>query len=103
VAADNPHLALRGIAVRLSGRRWRALTEIYHSFVEDVEMPAVAGLGIGVSTICASGEVYKLNNIAQFPGAYAQGRHGLALGNKSAGDLWRQNDAGGIRTRSRRD
>jgi hypothetical protein len=38
----------------------------------------VAGLsigGIGASTISASGEVYKLNNIAQFPGAYAQGRY----------------------------
>jgi len=75
------------------------MTEIYHSFGGDEEMLAVAGLGIGgtgASTIGASGEVYKLNNIAQFPGAYAQGRYGLARSNKSAGDLWLQNDAGGI-------
>jgi hypothetical protein len=59
----------------------------------------VAGLGIGgigVSTIDAAGEVYKLNNISQFPGAYAQGRYGYVFGNKSGGDLWLQNEAGVI-------
>ncbi len=30
--------------------------------------------GIGVSTIDANGEVYKLNNLASFAGTYAQGR-----------------------------
>ena len=37
----------------------------------------VAGLGvggIGVSTIDATGEVYKLPSLANFPGAYAQAR-----------------------------
>lgn len=52
--------------------------------------------GIGASTISASGEVYKLNLLAQFPGAYIQGRYGFALGNRSGGDLWLQNDAGVI-------
>ena len=52
--------------------------------------------GIGASTISASGEVYKLNSIAQFPGAYAQARYGYALGTRSGGDLWLQNDAGVI-------
>jgi len=52
--------------------------------------------GIGASTISASGEVYKLNSLAQFPGAYIQGRYGFALGNRSGGDLWLQNDAGVI-------
>lgn len=59
----------------------------------------IAGLGvggIGVSTISAEGEVYKLNSLANFPGAYAQGRYGFAIGNKSAGDLWMQNEAGVI-------
>ena len=59
----------------------------------------VGGLGvggIGVSTIDASGEVYKLHNLAEFPGAYAQGGYGFALGDKSAGDLWLQNNAGVI-------
>ncbi len=59
----------------------------------------VGGLGvggIGFSTIEAEGEVYKLENIRQFPGAYAQGRYGFALGDTSAGDLWLQNEAGVI-------
>lgn len=59
----------------------------------------VAGLGIGgigASTLSATGEVYKLNNISQFPGSYLQGRYGFALGSKSSGDLWLQNEAGVI-------
>jgi hypothetical protein len=60
---------------------------------------AVGGLGIGgigASTINAQGEVYGLNKVADFSGAYAQGRYGFAFGNKSAGDLWLQNDRGVI-------
>ena len=60
---------------------------------------SIGGLGvggIGASTISASGEVYKLSSLAQFPGAYAQGRIGFAFGNRSAGDLWLQNGAGVI-------
>ena len=59
----------------------------------------VGGLGvggIGASTINASGEVYKLRNIAAFPGTYAEGRYGYALGQQSAGDLWLQNNSGVI-------
>ncbi len=52
--------------------------------------------GIGASTISASGEVYKLNQLSQFPGAYAQARYGFALGNLSGGDLWMQNELGVI-------
>lgn len=52
--------------------------------------------GIGASTISAAGEVYKLNALSQFPGAYAQARYGFALGNLSRGDLWLQNEAGVI-------
>ena len=59
----------------------------------------IAGLGvggIGASTIDAEGEVYKLNNLADFSGAYGQGRYGFAFGDKSGGDLWMQNEAGVI-------
>jgi hypothetical protein len=58
---------------------------------------AVGGLGvggIGASTINAQGEVYGLNNIADFAGAYAQGRYGIVAGNASAGDLWLKNGKG---------
>jgi hypothetical protein len=59
----------------------------------------VAGVGvggIGASTISAWGEVYNLNNVAQFPGTYAQGSYGFAFGTQSSGDLWLQNQAGVI-------
>ncbi len=52
--------------------------------------------GIGASTISAEGEVYKLANVANFAGAYADARYGFAFGDKSAGDLWMQNEAGVI-------
>ncbi len=58
---------------------------------------AVGGLGIGgigASTLNASGEVYGLHSVADFPGTYAQGRVGFAFGNSSAGDLWLQNSRG---------
>jgi hypothetical protein len=60
---------------------------------------AIGGLGvggIGASTIDANGEVYSLKKVADFPGAYAEGRYGFALGSQSAGDLWLQNEAGVI-------
>ena len=41
--------------------------------------------GIGLSTIDASGEVYNLRELAQFPGTQM-----------SAGELWMQNEAGVI-------
>lgn len=59
----------------------------------------VGGLGvggIGAAKLEATGEVYKLANISQFPGAYGQARYGYALGNRSGGDLWLQNEDGVI-------
>ncbi|MGE0094140.1 MAG: hypothetical protein AB7M05_05485 [Alphaproteobacteria bacterium] len=55
----------------------------------------IGGLGIGgfgVSRIKASGTVYNLKNLKDFPGAYVQGRYGFAAGDQSAGKLWLQND-----------
>jgi hypothetical protein len=52
--------------------------------------------GIGASTVDATGEVYKLSSLANFPGAYAQGRYGLVFGTASVGDLWLQNESGVI-------
>ena len=69
-------------------------------FYRGLEYPfTIGGLGvggIGASTISASGEVYKLNAVSQFPGAYAQARYGFVLGEFSKGDLWLQNEAGVI-------
>jgi hypothetical protein len=59
----------------------------------------VGGLGIGgigASTINAQGEVYGLEKLSDFAGAYAQGRYGVVIGDASAGDLWLHNDKGVI-------
>ena len=59
----------------------------------------IAGLGgggIGVSTIDASGEIYNLTDLAQFPGAYDEARYGAVVGDASAGDLWLENNDGGV-------
>ena len=50
--------------------------------------------GIGPSTIEATGEVYNLRDLGQFPGTYGQARYGFAIGTESGGDLWMQNEAG---------
>lgn len=52
--------------------------------------------GIGLSTIEAEGEAYNLEELSQFPGTYGEARYGFALGTKSGGDLWLQNEAGVI-------
>jgi hypothetical protein len=60
---------------------------------------SVGGLGvggIGISKIEARGEVYGLQRLRDFPGAYAQARYGFALGNTSAGELWLKNENGVI-------
>jgi hypothetical protein len=57
----------------------------------------VGGLGVGgfgVSKMQATGEVYNLKELRQFPGAYGQARYGLAAGDKSAGEMWMQNPNG---------
>jgi hypothetical protein len=47
--------------------------------------------------------VYGLRRLSDFPGAYAQGRYGFALGTTSAGDLWLQNEHGVVmRLRTKR-
>jgi hypothetical protein len=57
----------------------------------------VGGLGvggIGASSIEAVGEIYNLYKLEDFEGAYGQARYGIAVVEKSAGELWLQNPAG---------
>ena len=69
-------------------------------FFRGVQYPfEVGGVGVGgfgLSTIDATGEVYNLGELWQFPGTYGQARYGFAIGTASAGDLWMQNEAGVI-------
>ena len=52
--------------------------------------------GIGLSEVEATGEVYDLEELSQFPGTYGEARYGFALGTKSGGELWLQNESGVI-------
>jgi hypothetical protein len=58
---------------------------------------SVGGLGIGgfgVSKMQASGEVYNLHELSQFPGAYGSARYGAAAGHQGGGQLWLENPQG---------
>jgi len=57
---------------------------------------AVMGPGGGLSKIRAGGEVYKLNNVSDFPGRYTQGTGDVGLATSGAGDLWLRNGSGVI-------
>ena len=54
---------------------------------------SVIGPG-GLSSVDATGEVFKLNDIAEFAGPYAQGAGQAGLETAGAADLWLENKAG---------
>ncbi len=54
------------------------------------------GPGGGVAKINASGEVYKLASVADFPGRYTQSTGAAGLSISGGSDLWLQNSAGVI-------
>lgn len=57
----------------------------------------LAGQLIGIGAIAhldASGEVFGLKDISQFPGAYVQGTGPLAVSTASAGEIWLANNNG---------
>jgi hypothetical protein len=60
--------------------------------------------GIGASKIEATGDVFDLERVEDFEGAYAQGRYGAVAGSEQVGgDFWLVNTNGvSIRLRSRR-
>jgi hypothetical protein len=66
---------------------------------------SVGGLGVGgfgFSRMEATGDVYNMRELSQFPGAYGQARYGFAAGDEGNGQLWLQNPAGvliNLRTR----
>jgi hypothetical protein len=57
----------------------------------------VGGLGVGgfgISKMEATGDVYNLKELKNFPGAYGQARYGAAAGTKSSGEMWLENPNG---------
>ena len=58
---------------------------------------SVGGLGIGgfgFSKMEATGDVYNLKELRQFPGVYGQARYGAVAGNDGGGEMWLQNPEG---------
>lgn len=58
---------------------------------------SIGGLGIGgfgISRMEATGDVYNLHELSQFPGAYGSARYGAAYGDKGGGELWLENPHG---------
>ncbi len=47
-----------------------------------------------VSKLDVAGDVYKLDDVSQFPGPYIQGTGAIGLETSGTGDLWLQNKAG---------
>jgi hypothetical protein len=59
----------------------------------------IGGLGVGgfgISKMEATGEVYNLHELGQFPGAYGSARYGAAYGDQGGGQLWLENPHGVI-------
>jgi hypothetical protein len=50
----------------------------------------------GLEKINASGEVYKLASVTDFPGRYTQSTGAAGLSTSGGSDLWLQNSAGVI-------
>ncbi len=56
---------------------------------------SLIGLG-AISTLQASGEVYRLSDVSQFSGPWIQGTGSLAITTKANGELWLENRNGVI-------
>jgi hypothetical protein len=54
----------------------------------------VAGPGGGVDKITASGPVYKLASVADFPGRYTQSTGKAGFSSSGSSDLWLENSTG---------
>jgi len=57
---------------------------------------SVVGPGGGVEKISASGPVYKLASVADFPGRYTQSTGKAGFSSSSSSDLWLENSSGVI-------
>ena len=57
---------------------------------------SVVGPGGGVAKISASGPVYKLASVTDFPGRYTQSTGKGGLTSSGSSDLWLENSAGVI-------
>jgi len=62
--------------------------------IYDFKLGGLGVGGIGVSHLTASGEVYHLDNVTDFPGTYAQASVGYSATDQGKGHIWLQNENG---------
>ena len=56
------------------------------------EVKGISVVDLGISKVEATGDVFGLKNLADFPGDYSAVKAGATLGKKSAGDVILQNE-----------
>jgi len=66
----------------------------YQGEAHDFRVGGLGVGGIGIAEIRARGEVYDLNDLADFPGVYGEAHAGYAMGPTRSGGLWLQNPKG---------
>jgi hypothetical protein len=62
------------------GVSWGEGTLTYQGIPHKFKVKGLSVLDIGVSTISAEGEVYSLNNVADFAGTFSAAEAGVAIG-----------------------
>ena len=72
---------------------WGRGTLGYNGKTYKFKMTGLGAGGYGIDKISATGNVYRLNDIADFPGKYSELRGGLTLG-KGVGGYYVHNDKG---------
>jgi hypothetical protein len=75
------------------GGNWGHGTLGYNGKTYKFKLDGMGAGGYGVDKLSATGEVYRLKDIADFPGKYSELRGGIVLG-KGLGGLYIHNDNG---------
>ncbi len=75
------------------GGNWGHGTLGYNGKTYKFKLTGMGAGGYGVDKLSATGEVYRLKDIADFPGKYSELRGGIVLG-KGIGGLYIHNDNG---------
>ena len=84
---------MRFISKLLGRRQRRPLIEGYYGKIYAFTTSGMTAGGVGYQHLSATGNVYDLNKVSDFPGTYTVLRAGLTVGG-GAGGQWLQNDKG---------
>jgi len=86
------HIEEWQVMAMLAGN-WGHGTLGYNGKTYKFKVTGMGAGGYGVDKLSATGEVYRLNDIADFPGKYSELRGGITLG-KGIGGFYIHNDKG---------